>query len=126
MDLYSKVLSEIETKVEEGIRKVQSKSLSSLKRNALSSRVPMENTLSVKIPQDFTQAPLVSPNQAVSSLSFANKHVLSVQMFNKDQLNDIFNLAQTLRVFVLKQRPLDHILKVWCGVFRRARARTPI
>lgn len=28
---------------------------------------------------------------------FMGKHILSVDMFNKDQLNDIFNLAETYR-----------------------------
>jgi hypothetical protein len=47
------------------------------------------------------------------------QHILSVDMFSKDQLNDIFNLAQTLRISVQKERPLEHILKVrtccsWC------------
>lgn len=41
-----------------------------------------------------------------------NHHILTVDMFSKEQLNEIFNLAQTLRVYVLKERPLDHILKV--------------
>jgi carbamoyl-phosphate synthase/aspartate carbamoyltransferase/dihydroorotase len=40
------------------------------------------------------------------------QHILSVDMFSKDQLNDIFDLAQTLRISVQKERPLDHILKV--------------
>jgi len=43
---------------------------------------------------------------------FAHSHILSVDMFSKEQLNEIFNLAQTLRVYVLKGRPLDNILKV--------------
>ena len=41
-----------------------------------------------------------------------HQHILSVDMFSKEQLNEIFNLAQTLRVYVLKDRPIDHILKV--------------
>lgn len=42
----------------------------------------------------------------------AHNHILSVDMFSKEQLNEIFNLAQTLRVYVIKGRPLDNILKV--------------
>jgi len=53
------------------------------------------------------------PSMTSSSHGLAGQHILSVNMFSKDQLNDIFNLAQTLRVFVQKERPLDHILKVW-------------
>lgn len=57
----------------------------------------------------------------VSSHGLTGQHILSVDMFSKDQLNDIFNLAQTLRISVQKERPLDHILKVWtscCSAFR--------
>ncbi|KAG5900498.1 hypothetical protein JTB14_010909 [Gonioctena quinquepunctata] len=56
----------------------------------------------------------------------ANKHVLSVSMFTKDQLNDIFNLAQTFRVYVAKDRPLDHILrgKIMASIFYEVSTRT--
>jgi hypothetical protein len=59
-----------------------------------------------------------NPNLYVPPMTFGNhgltgQHILSVDMFSKDQLNDIFNLAQTLRISVQKERPLDHILKVW-------------
>ncbi|XP_074041253.1 carbamoyl-phosphate synthetase 2, aspartate transcarbamylase, and dihydroorotase rudimentary isoform X1 [Leptinotarsa decemlineata] len=56
----------------------------------------------------------------------ANKHILSVGMFTKDQLNDIFNLAQTFRVYVAKDRPLDHILKgkVMASIFYEVSTRT--
>jgi len=56
---------------------------------------------------------LYVPPMTSSSHGLVGQHILSVNMFSKDQLNDIFNLAQTLRVFVQKERPLDHILKVW-------------
>jgi alpha-acetolactate decarboxylase len=56
---------------------------------------------------------LYVPSTTSSSHGLVGQHILSVNMFSKDQLNDIFNLAQTLRVFVQKERPLDHILKVW-------------
>lgn len=54
------------------------------------------------------------------------KHILSVDMFTKDQLNDIFNLAQTFRVYVSKDRPLDHILKgkVMASIFYEVSTRT--
>lgn len=38
--------------------------------------------------------------------------ILTVDMFSKEQLNAIFNLAQTFRLCVQKERSLDHILKV--------------
>lgn len=48
----------------------------------------------------------------ISTHGLAHNHILSVDMFSKEQLNEIFNLAQTLRVYVIKGRPLDNILKV--------------
>lgn len=48
----------------------------------------------------------------ISTHGLAHSHILSVDMFSKEQLNEIFNLAQTLRVYVIKGRPLDNILKV--------------
>lgn len=56
----------------------------------------------------------------------AGKHILSVDMFSKEQLNDIFNLAQTFRVYVLKDRPLDHILKgkIMASIFYEVSTRT--
>ncbi|KAJ3621542.1 hypothetical protein MTP99_003663 [Tenebrio molitor] len=58
--------------------------------------------------------------------SLTGKHVLSVDMFTKDQLNDIFNLAQTFRVYVGKERSVDHILrgKVMASVFYQVSTRT--
>lgn len=54
------------------------------------------------------------------------KHILSVDMFNKEQLNDIFNIAQTFRVYVSKDRSLDHILrgKVMASIFYEVSTRT--
>lgn len=52
---------------------------------------------------------LITP---ISTHGLAHNHILSVDMFSKEQLNEIFNLAQTLRVYVIKGRPLDNILKV--------------
>ncbi|XP_050534647.1 CAD protein [Daktulosphaira vitifoliae] len=56
----------------------------------------------------------------------AHSHILSVDMFSKDQLNEIFNLAQTLRVYVIKGRPLDNILKgkVMALIFYEVSTRT--
>lgn len=52
----------------------------------------------------------LTPTTATHGLS--HHHILSVDIFSKEQLNEIFNLAQTLRVYVIKGRPLDNILKV--------------
>lgn len=53
----------------------------------------------------------------ISTHGLAHNHILSVDMFSKEQLNDIFNLAQTLRVYVAKGRSLDSILKVSVCLF---------
>ncbi|PNF18284.1 hypothetical protein B7P43_G16319 [Cryptotermes secundus] len=62
----------------------------------------------------------------VGSHGLTGQHILTVDMFSKDQLNDIFNLAQTLRISVQKERPLDHILKgkVMASVFYEVSTRT--
>ncbi|CAH0554904.1 unnamed protein product [Brassicogethes aeneus] len=54
------------------------------------------------------------------------KHIIGVDMFSKEQLNDIFNLAQTFRIYVQKERPLEHILKgkIMASVFYEVSTRT--
>lgn len=119
------MLSEIDHKVEEKLKKVQNKSFimgpqdSSVgdTQRTECPVVPLHNqydTLSVKIPQDVGYpSSLLSPGQVqVVTQPLPSNHVLSAEMFNKEQLNEIFNLAQTFRTYVIKQRPLDHILKV--------------
>ena len=39
------------------------------------------------------------------------KHILTVSSFNKSHLHQIFNLAHHYRLCVMRERPLDHILK---------------
>ncbi|XP_075220922.1 carbamoyl-phosphate synthetase 2, aspartate transcarbamylase, and dihydroorotase rudimentary isoform X1 [Lycorma delicatula] len=72
------------------------------------------------LPNIHSNTPLIQHN------SLHHHHILSVDMFNKEQLNDIFNLAQTLRICVLKERPLDHILKgkVMASIFYEVSTRT--
>ena len=55
-----------------------------------------------------------------------NRHILKVGMFNKEQLNSIFNLADTFRMCVKKERPIDHIPKgkVMASVFYEPSTRT--
>ena len=55
-----------------------------------------------------------------------NRHILKAEMFNKEQLNSIFNLADTFRMCVKKERSIDHILKgkVMASVFYEASTRT--
>ncbi|XP_034240119.1 CAD protein [Thrips palmi] len=66
------------------------------------------------------------PGPGVAHHSLSGAHVLSVSMFSKDHLNEIFNLAQTMRAFVLKERNLDHILKgkVMASIFYEVSTRT--
>lgn len=44
--------------------------------------------------------------------SLAGHHVLTVNIFNKEILKDVFHLAETFRNAIRKERSLDHILKV--------------
>lgn len=64
--------------------------------------------------------PLTSPAFSTSSQSdldilkrLVGRHIINAGMFTKNDLHALFNLAQTLRNAVLKDRHLDHILKVW-------------
>lgn len=56
----------------------------------------------------------------------SNKHILSVDMFSKEQLNDIFDLAQIFKGRVAKDRPIDDILrgKIMASVFYEVSTRT--
>jgi len=71
------------------------------------------------------QIPVGLPMPA-NSHSIANRHVLKVKMFDKDELNAIFNLADTFRICVRKERPIDHILKgkVMASIFYEVSTRT--
>ncbi|XP_067950239.1 multifunctional protein CAD-like isoform X2 [Watersipora subatra] len=51
------------------------------------------------------------PPLHVDTSSQVSKHILTVSSFNKAQLHQIFNLAQHYKLAVLRERPLDHILK---------------
>ncbi|XP_043661036.1 CAD protein [Drosophila teissieri] len=65
-----------------------------------------------------------SPNPVAHSL--VGKHILAVDMFNKEHLNDIFNLAQLLKLRVTKDRPVDELLrgKIMASVFYEVSTRT--
>lgn len=56
------------------------------------------------------------------------KHILTVDMFNKEQLNDIFNLAQIFKERVSKDRQLDDVLKgkIMTTIFYEASTRTQV
>lgn len=55
-----------------------------------------------------------------------HRNIISVDMFTKDHLNDIFNLGQILKARVVKERPVDDILrgKVMACVFYEPSTRT--
>ncbi|XP_067677512.1 multifunctional protein CAD-like [Haliotis asinina] len=55
-----------------------------------------------------------------------NHHVLTVMGFNREQLHQIFNLAHNFRVAVMRDRPLDYILKgkVMASLFYEVSTRT--
>lgn len=74
-------------------------------------------------PADISQH---TPQQLLHLHGLTGKHILGVDMFSKEQLNDIFNLAQTFRVYVSKERSLDHILrgKVMASIFYEVSTRT--
>uniref|UniRef100_A0A182P0V5 aspartate carbamoyltransferase n=1 Tax=Anopheles epiroticus TaxID=199890 RepID=A0A182P0V5_9DIPT len=54
------------------------------------------------------------------------RHVLTVDMFSKEHLNEIFHLAQTMKARVAKDRTLDDLLrgKVMASIFYEASTRT--
>ncbi|XP_063698921.1 multifunctional protein r [Culicoides brevitarsis] len=58
--------------------------------------------------------------------NLTGKDILSVDMFTKDMLNDVFNLAQTFKAQVVKGRPLDEVLrgKVMASMFYEVSTRT--
>lgn len=59
-------------------------------------------------------------------LGLSNKHVLSVNMFDRSLLNDVFDLAQIFKGKVARKRPLDDILrgKIMASVFYEVSTRT--
>jgi len=69
--------------------------------------------------------PLGLPVPAASH-GIAHRHVLKAAMFDKEQLNAIFNLSDTFRTCVRKERAIDHILKgkMMASVFYEVSTRT--
>lgn len=67
-----------------------------------------------------------APSTAKINHGLSSKHILSVDMFSKEQLNDIFDLAQIFKGRVAKDRPIDDILKgkIMASVFYEVSTRT--
>lgn len=117
LDLFSNVLSEIREKVVQEIEIV-----TGVKAEFKKSYLDSKDSSVLAIHKEMIQSPSKVQNQMSDDImnlmmpipthGLAHSHILSVDMFSKEQLNDIFNLAQSLRVFVIKGRPLDNILKV--------------
>ncbi|XP_052865551.1 CAD protein [Anopheles cruzii] len=57
------------------------------------------------------EPPLVSAEGSAWVRQLAGKHVLTVDLFTKEHLNEIFHLAQTMKARVAKDRPLDEVLR---------------
>ncbi|XP_049282468.1 CAD protein isoform X1 [Anopheles funestus] len=62
----------------------------------------------------------------VRERQLAGRHVLTVDMFTKEHLNEIFHLAQTMKSRVAKERLLDDLLrgKVMVSIFYEVSTRT--
>ncbi|XP_011866080.1 PREDICTED: CAD protein [Vollenhovia emeryi] len=58
--------------------------------------------------------------------SLVGHHVITVDIFNKEILKDVFHLAETFRNAIRKERPLDHILKgkIMASIFYEVSTRT--
>ncbi|XP_048748281.2 CAD protein-like isoform X2 [Ostrea edulis] len=66
------------------------------------------------------------PGLAYYTQGVTGHHILSVKSFTKDQLHTLFNLAHQFRIAVLRDRPLDYILKgrVMASMFFEVSTRT--
>lgn len=87
-------------------------------------RVRCDSTSNTKLLRDLVHQTTDNVDAHLHGLS--NKHILSVAMFSKEQLNDIFDLAQIFKGRVAKDRPIDDILKgkIMASVFYEVSTRT--
>ncbi|XP_035736372.1 CAD protein-like [Vespa mandarinia] len=60
------------------------------------------------------------------SCNLTGHHILSADIFNKEELKEVFHLAETFRNAIRKERMLDHILrgKIMASIFYEASTRT--
>ncbi|XP_033171032.1 CAD protein [Drosophila mauritiana] len=93
-----------------------------LRPNSPSPRVRLDSASNTTL-REYLQRTATS-NPVAHSLM--GKHILAVDMFNKDHLNDIFNLAQLLKLRGTKDRPVDELLpgKIMASVFYEVSTRT--
>lgn len=135
-EMFNNVLSEIKEKVVQEIENVTGVKAEFRKPRLLSGGDSRDTSNLLAINKEIVNLAnkrqhLVSDDvmnlmTPVHTHGLAHSHILSVDMFSKEQLNEIFNLAQTLRVYVLKGRPLDNILKgmVMALIFYEVSTRT--
>lgn len=76
--------------------------------------------------KEIIQHPIEYSKNFPLARSLAGKHILTVDMFQKEHLNDIFTLASVIKAKVHKDRSLDEILrgKVMASVFYEVSTRT--
>lgn len=90
-------------------------------------RVRCDSTSNTKLLRDLVlQTTAESSAVDAHLLGLSGKHILSVDMFDKERLNDIFDLAQIFKGRVAKERPIDDILrgKIMASVFYEVSTRT--
>ncbi|KOC66587.1 CAD protein [Habropoda laboriosa] len=91
---------------------------------------PLPISTATKHKSDSNPNLLLTPVPPVPSVhtshNLAGHNVLTVDIFNKELLKDIFHLAEILRSAIRKERPLDHILrgKVMASIFYEVSTRT--
>ncbi|XP_023226449.1 CAD protein-like [Centruroides sculpturatus] len=96
----------------------------------------IKNSTPMKISENnvgTTLSPLSHPaitsiNHPFSQINsgLQGQHILSVECFTRDQLHGLFNLAHIFKLWVQKDRSLDHILKgkVMASIFYEVSTRT--
>lgn len=125
-EAFSKLLAEPMTKISSNYVQDTSshmlRPMSPLPRMRLDSAGNM--TAMKEIMMSSSQVPAQSPH--TPSHGLVGKHILSVDMFTKEKLNDIFNLAQIFMGRVTKDRQLDNVLrgKVMASIFYEVSTRT--
>lgn len=105
----------------------QSKLLTSQQRTI--SPLPISSATKYKSdsnPNLLLTAPVPPITSAHVCHNLVGHNILTVDIFNKDMLKDIFNLAEILRSAVRKERLLDHILrgKLLATIFYEVSTRT--
>lgn len=129
-DIYSKLLSETVTGTKIGVHFGNEKQpmVRSISPLPTSQRVRCDSTSNPAILKDLQHTTTGTALNTNITLSHAlyGKHILSVDMFTKEQLNDIFDLAHIFKNRVSKDRTIDDILKgkIMASIFYEVSTRT--